>query len=127
MPRLLGAIRPCPDVKWGIVQPPDAEDRTSGGVGGSRGAIPVTRPDPFTVAVANTANITFRVIEFEALLILLDQKNICASSDSACLADSDESSHVVRAMKPDSTASRLMIRFSLDAANTATDMKNVLC
>ena len=45
VPRLLGAIRPCPDVKWGIVQPPDAEDRTSGGVGGSRGAIPVTRPD----------------------------------------------------------------------------------
>lgn len=45
VPRLLGAIQPCPDVKWGIVQPPDAEDRTSGGVGGSRGAIPVTRPD----------------------------------------------------------------------------------
>jgi len=82
---------------------------------------------PWEGRLANTANITFRVIEFEALLILLDQKNICASSDSACLADSDESSHVVRAMKPDSTASRLMIRVSLDAANTATDMKNVLC
>src|ERR1017187_5455031 len=29
-----------------LFQPPDAENRTSGGVGGWRGAIPVTRPDP---------------------------------------------------------------------------------
>ena len=29
------------------VQPPDTENRTSGGVGGCRGAIPVTRPDRF--------------------------------------------------------------------------------
>src|ERR1019366_4951611 len=29
-----------------VFQPPDAENRTSGGVGGCRGAIPVTRPDP---------------------------------------------------------------------------------
>jgi hypothetical protein len=28
-----------------LFQPPDAENRTSGGVGGCRGAIPVTRPD----------------------------------------------------------------------------------
>ena len=30
--------------RW--VQPPDAEDRTSGGVGGVTGAIPLPRPDP---------------------------------------------------------------------------------
>ena len=61
--------------------------------------------------LANTTNITFRGIESEALLILLDQEGICASSGSACLADSDEPSHVVKAMKPDSTASRQMIGF----------------
>src|SRR5271154_549617 len=43
--RLPHAIRPCCEVS-GWVQPPDAENRTSGGVGGCRGAIPVTRPDP---------------------------------------------------------------------------------
>jgi len=32
-------------VKGRCVQPPDAENRTSGGVGGCRGAIPGTRPD----------------------------------------------------------------------------------
>ena len=79
-----------------------------------------------TQRLANTTNITFHGIESEALLILLDQAGICASSDSACLADSAEPSHVVKAMKPESTASRHMIRFSLDVANTATDIKKVL-
>jgi len=60
------------------------------------------------------------------LLILLDQEGICASSGSACLADSDEPSHVVKAMKPESTASRQMIRFSLDAGNTMAEIKTVL-
>ena len=66
-----------------------------------------------TQRLTNTTNITFRGIESEALLILLDQEGICASSGSACLADSDEPSHVIKAMKPDTAASRQMIRFSL--------------
>lgn len=69
--------------------------------------------------LANTTNITFHGIESEALLLLLDQEGICASSGSACLADSDEPSHVVRAMKPDTGASRQMIRFSVGTDNTA--------
>jgi len=63
--------------------------------------------------LANTTNISFRGIESEALILLLDQEGVCVSSGSACLADSDEPSHVVKAMKPDSNASRQMIRFSL--------------
>jgi cysteine desulfurase len=61
--------------------------------------------------LANTTNIMFHGIESEALLIpcplqlaaqrrrMLDQEGICASSGSACLADSDEPSHLVKAMK----------------------------
>src|SRR5207248_3240984 len=67
-----------------------------------------------TQRLANTTNITFRGIESEALLILLDKEGVCASSGSACLADSDEPSHVIKAMKPSSNASRQMIRFSLE-------------
>src|SRR5207248_4468138 len=67
-----------------------------------------------TQRLANTTNITFHGIESEALLILLDKEGICASSGSACLADSDEASHVIKAMKPSSNASRQMIRFSLE-------------
>ncbi len=66
-----------------------------------------------TLRLANTTNITFQGIESEALLLLLDKDGICASSGSACLADSDEPSHVIKAMKPESPASRQMIRFSL--------------
>jgi cysteine desulfurase len=58
----------------------------------------------------------------EALLILLDQEGICASSGSACLADSDEPSHVIKAMKPESAASRQMIRFSLGAGTRREDI-----
>ncbi len=71
-----------------------------------------------TQRLANTTNISFHGIESEALLILLDKEGICASSGSACLADSDEPSHVIKAMKPDSAASRQMIRFSLDGTLT---------
>ncbi len=79
-----------------------------------------------TERLANTTNITFRGIESEALLLLLDQEGICASSGSACLADSDEPSHVVAAMKPESSAARQMIRFSLDPANTAAEIESAL-
>ena len=68
-------------------------------------------------------NLTFHGIESEARLILLDQEGICASSGLACLADSDEPSHVVNAMKPEPAASRQMIRFSLDAANSTSEVQ----
>jgi cysteine desulfurase len=74
----------------------------------------------------NTTNITFRGVESEALLLLLDQAGVCASSGSACLADADEPSHVVRAMKPESAASRQMVRFSLGVENTVGEVSAVL-
>ncbi|MGI8604348.1 MAG: cysteine desulfurase family protein [Verrucomicrobiales bacterium] len=79
-----------------------------------------------THRLANTTNITFHGIESEALLILLDQESICASSGSACLADSDEPSHVVKAMKPASAASRQMIRFSVGQSNEASQISTTL-
>jgi len=47
-------------------------------------------------------------------------------SGSACLADSDEPSHVVKAMKPESAASRQMSRFSLDATSTEQDIQQAV-
>lgn len=95
--------------------------------GGILSSIPGTELNGHkTLRLANTTNITFHGIESEALLILLDQEGICASSGSACLADSDEPSHVVRAMKPDSPASRQMIRFSLGVTNTRSEITTTL-
>jgi cysteine desulfurase len=79
-----------------------------------------------TLRLANTTSITFHGIESEALLILLDQENVCASSGSACLADSDEPSHVVQAMKPESASLRHAIRFSLGSGNTEVQIRSVL-
>jgi len=71
---------------------------------------------------ASAREIVFTGIESEALLLLLDQSGICASAGSACLADSDEPSHVVRAMKPERAASRQMVRFSRERGTTAADI-----
>ncbi len=79
-----------------------------------------------TQRIANTTNITFHGIESEALLILLDKEGICASSGSACLADSDEPSHVIKAMKPQSRASRQMIRFSIGLDLRAREIRTAV-
>lgn len=46
----------------------------------------------------NNVNICFRFIEGESLLIMLDQKGICASSGSACTSGSLDPSHVLLAI-----------------------------
>ena len=79
-----------------------------------------------TQRLSNTTNITFKGIESEALLILLDQEGICASSGSACLADADAPSHVIKAMKPELTDLRQMVRFSLSRANSPQEILNVI-
>ena len=75
---------------------------------------------------ASAREIVFTGIESEALLLLLDQAGICASAGSACLADSDEPSHVVRAMKPESAASRQMVRFSLGKETTMAEIDDAV-
>jgi cysteine desulfurase len=79
-----------------------------------------------TQRLANTTSITLPGIEAEALLLLLDQAGVCASAGSACLADSDEPSHVMRAMKPHSAAARQMIRFSLGQENTSVEIESAI-
>lgn len=51
-----------------------------------------------TKRLPNNANFCFRFIEGESMLILLDQKGICASSGSACTSGSLDPSHVLLAI-----------------------------
>ena len=70
----------------------------------------------------NTTNISFEYIEGEAILLMLDQYGICASSGSACTSGSLEPSHVLRAMGVPFTAAHGSIRFSLSRYNTEEEI-----
>ena len=61
----------------------------------------------------NTLNIAFEYIEGEAILLMLNQLGIAASSGSACTSGSLEPSHVMRAMSIPYTAAHGSVRFSL--------------
>lgn len=63
--------------------------------------------------VPGTLNLAFECIEGEAILLLMNQAGIAASSGSACTSGSLEPSHVMRAMNIPYTAAHGTIRFSL--------------
>ncbi|MGL1932889.1 MAG: cysteine desulfurase NifS [Desulfotalea sp.] len=74
----------------------------------------------------NTSNISFEFVEGEAILLYMNQFNICASSGSACTSGSLEPSHVLRAMGVPFTAAHGSIRFSLSVYNTEEEIDFVL-
>ncbi len=74
----------------------------------------------------NTTNISFGFVEGEAILLMLDQLDICASSGSACTSGSLEPSHVLRAMGVPFTFAHGSIRFSLSRFNTEQEVDYVL-
>lgn len=74
----------------------------------------------------NTSNISFGYVEGEAILLMLDQLGICASSGSACTSGSLEPSHVLRAMGVPFTFAHGSIRFSLSHFNTETEVDFIL-
>ena len=74
----------------------------------------------------NTSSIAFKFVEGEAILLMLDQYGICASSGSACTSGSLEPSHVLRAMGVPFTYAHGSIRFSLSRYTTDADVDLVL-
>ncbi len=74
----------------------------------------------------NTTNISFEFVEGEAILLLMDDYGICASSGSACTSGSLQPSHVLRAMGVPFTMAHGSIRFSLSIYNTEEDIDFVI-
>ncbi|MCX7803880.1 MAG: cysteine desulfurase NifS [Planctomycetota bacterium] len=74
----------------------------------------------------NTLNVSFEYVEGEAILLMLNDLGICASSGSACTSGSLEPSHVMRAMGVPFTAAHGSIRFSFSRYNTEEDVDYVL-
>ncbi|MDE7468947.1 MAG: cysteine desulfurase NifS [Desulfovibrionaceae bacterium] len=89
--------------------------------------IPDSRINGDTVhRLPNTTNISFKNVEGEAILLLLDGHGICASSGSACTSGSLESSHVLRAMGVPFEYAHGSIRFSLSRYTTKEDIEKVI-
>ena len=74
----------------------------------------------------NTVNISFEYIEGEAILYMLSDQGIAASSGSACTSGSLEPSHVLRAMGVPFTAVHGSVRFSLSRFTTAEEVEYTL-
>jgi len=74
----------------------------------------------------NTTSVAFEYVEGEAILLMMNEHGICASSGSACTSGSLEPSHVLRAMGVPFTAAHGSIRFSLSRYNTEDEMHVIL-
>jgi cysteine desulfurase len=74
----------------------------------------------------NTTNISFESIEGEAILLMLNEYGICASSGSACTSGSLEPSHVLLAMGIPHERAHGSIRFSLSRYNTEAEMDYII-
>ncbi|MDA8156913.1 MAG: aminotransferase class V-fold PLP-dependent enzyme [Actinomycetota bacterium] len=72
--------------------------------------------------IYNTSNISFKYIEADAILTMLDMKGIAVSTGSACSSGDSEPSHVLTAMGLGPVRSRGALRFSLGHDNTEEDV-----
>ena len=71
-------------------------------------------------------NFSFEGIEGESLVLLLDQHGICASTGSACTAQSLSPSHVLLAIGRSHEVAGGALRLSLSEDNTQSDVDEVL-
>lgn len=74
----------------------------------------------------NTTSISFEYVEGEAILLMMNEFGICASSGSACTSGSLEPSHVLRAMGVPFTAAHGSIRFSLSIYNKEKEIDFII-
>ena len=74
----------------------------------------------------NTTNISFEFVEGEAILLMLSEKGIAASSGSACTSGSLEPSHVLRAMGIPFTFVHGSLRLSLSRYNNEEDIDYII-
>jgi len=89
--------------------------------------IPYTRLNGHRIKrLSNNANFSFRFIEGESLLILLDQKDIAASSGSACTSGSLDPSHVLLAIGLPHEIAHGSLRLTLSEETTKEELDYVI-
>lgn len=76
--------------------------------------------------LANNVNFSFRFVEGESLLIMLDMQGICASSGSACTSGSLDPSHVLLAIGLPHEIAHGSLRMTLSAETTVEEIDFVV-
>lgn len=79
-----------------------------------------------TKRLPGNVNFCFEGIEGESLLLLLDDKGICASSGSACTSGSLDPSHVLLAIGRPHEVAHGSLRLSLSEENTMEDVEYII-
>ena len=79
-----------------------------------------------TKRLPNNANFSFRFIEGESLLIMLDMKGICGSSGSACTSGSLDPSHVLLAIGLPHEIAHGSLRLTLSEETTKEEIDYVV-
>ncbi len=89
--------------------------------------IPYIRKNSNTeCCLPGTVNVSFKFIEGESLLFMLDMKGICASSGSACTSGSLDPSHVLLAIGVPVEVAHGSLRISIGTDNTKEDIDYLL-
>ncbi len=76
--------------------------------------------------LANNISLSFKNVDNERLVMVLDECGFQVASGSACSAASDEPSHVLRAVGLNKNLSRGTIRIALGRYSNGTSLKNLL-
>ncbi len=79
-----------------------------------------------TSRLPGNVNFSFRFIEGESVLIMLDMKGICASSGSACTSGSVDPSHVLLAIGRNQEEAHGSLRLTLSEENTQEELDFVV-
>ncbi len=89
--------------------------------------VPYTRVNGHrTCRLPNNCNFSFRFIEGESLLIMLDMAGICGSSGSACTSGSLDPSHVLLAIGLPHEIAHGSLRLTMSEENTQEEMDYVV-
>jgi len=72
------------------------------------------------------ANITFRFVEGESILLHLDMRGFAVSTGSACFSRSLEASHVILAIGGDHERAHGSVRYTFGRFNTMDDVESAV-
>jgi len=75
--------------------------------------------------LSGNLNISFKGVEGESIVLMLDMEGICASAGSACTSGSLQPSHVLKAIGLSDDVARGSVRFSLNEDNTEEEVDYV--